>query len=151
MLDFLRTLRFSSTAGLIINPVSQIWISKAVPFIDLNKMTGGSFNRVMARGASVANNLFKSITHHMIIGTFGCVAMLFFPAFTKHFDPDEGMMNVKTKFSTSFTAGWAYWPLVLFSTYNFVPSYLRQSMIDIYAFMYGIFSSYISNRSIHDF
>ena len=137
----------ATTSGLFVNPVSQMWISKVVPHLDIK----GFLSKKRPKMAQYVNSAFFTIVHHSVIGTFACIVMLFVPAYFKNFEITDGKENLKTKFATSYAASTSYWPIILFSSYNFVPTYLRQSLIDVAAFLHGIFTSYISNRNKSDF
>ena len=140
--DYMRTLRMASVAGIILNPISQVYLNKIVPHLDLR-------TTFPSKAGHVFNSFFRGLSHFLFMGTLANSSQLFLPAFLKNLDFQEGYLNWNSKVVYSMQVGAAYWPLLHFLNYQFIPNHLRQLFVDSMAFFYAIFLSYLSNKAVH--
>ena len=61
--DYMRSLRMASVAGLVLNPVSQLYFHFLVPCIDVR-------HRFPSRKGHVLNSLLRGLVHFLVQGTF---------------------------------------------------------------------------------
>ena len=139
--DYMRSLRMASVAGLFLNPISQVYFHYFVPCIDVRR-------RFPTAKGHLLNSLLRGLAHFLIMGTFANASQLYLPAYLKNFNAEEGHLNLTTKFGTSFKVGGLFWPPIHFFNYQFVPVHFRQLFVDVNAFLYAIFLSYLSNKQI---
>ena len=139
--DYMRSLRLASVAGLLINPISQLYFHFFVPHIDVRRHFPSTKGHVL-------NSLIRGLTHFLLMGQFANAAQLYLFAYLKNFKTEEGHLNLTTKFATSFKVGGLFWPPMHFINYQYVPVHFRQPFVNLNAFFYSIFLSYLSNRKI---
>lgn len=142
--DYVRTMRMASTKGLISNPFTQLYFHFVVPHVDIRRFMKRSY------GAKILNSMFRSTADFFFKAPVINGAILFFPQALKHMDFNEGFVNLKLKFFTAMKAALTIWPGMYFMNYQFVPAHLRVPFLDLIAFFYGIFLSYLSNRKDGD-
>ena len=129
------------TAGLFKNPISQIYLSKVVPHLNICFVNPTPMGRIM-------NSAMKSMVHFFTMGSLANAAVLLMPAFLKNMDPNEGFNNLVTKFEPSMKVGALFWPPIHFLNYHFSPLHYRQLVIDLSSFFFAIYLSYLCNKSI---
>ena len=97
-------------AGLLLNPISQVYLNYFVPYIDIRMRFPSPAGRIM-------NSALRGVMHYTLMGIFANAAQLGLPAYLKNFDPNEGYANLNSKFDTSIKVGACYWPVVHFLNY----------------------------------
>ena len=139
----MRTLRMAIVSAFIQNPMSQMYFTFVVPHADIRKYCPPG-------KAMLLNSIFRSLLHFSVIGPIANTNALIFPEYLSSFDFEKAHANWKAKIWTAMSASFCYWPFVHFVNYMFVPPHLRQPMVDMSAFFYSVFISYLANKKIKE-
>ena len=135
-----RTLNQGGVVTLFGNPVSQVYIMRVAPLIQIQSFMGSS------KAIIVTENIIKSLVHFLIGGPIQISIFLGGTQFFKTFSVEDAKENIRTRFWPIYTTGMYFWPFFNMFCYSFVSRQLHQPINDFFAFFWAIILSYLNNR-----
>ena len=132
--DLSRTFKQALVVGVVLNPCSQIYMSRIAPLVTLKGR------------AKYQENALKALMHFCVMAPLQNPSFLFFSGYLRNFSLEEGKQNMRLRLKDSLTISLCYWPWVNMVAYQWVSYEVRLPFMNVMAFIYAIMLSYINNR-----